>query len=361
MLIALIAGVLAFAAVAANDPAVGGCEVGEPLDPARVGVAGGARILGQDASAVGEIAAVAELGAGWVRFDVDWSWIERRRGRYDWTATDRGVDAARAAGLRVLAVLAYTPSWARAAGTTDKHPPDDPQAFARFATTAAQRYAGRVEAWQVWNEPNTAAFWRPRPDAEAYAALALPAVDAIRRVDPDVTIVSAGLAAVGDLPDGSEQSQARYLRDLDEADALGVFDAIGLHPYTFSYPFSPLEPFDGNAFLALPDLHALIERLTGQDLPLWLTEYGFPTRPARTPDPEDGTVTEDRQRDYVIASIRQAQQWPFTGPLFLYTDRDRSDTDGFDTFGLRRFDGSPRPLYDALRSALTCRPTEPAR
>ena len=45
-----------------------------------------------------------------------------------------------------------------------------PDAFADFAAGLARRYP-QIQAWEIWNEPNTSFFWRPAVNAQAYVAL----------------------------------------------------------------------------------------------------------------------------------------------------------------------------------------------
>jgi polysaccharide biosynthesis protein PslG len=52
---------------------------------------------------------MAATGARYLRIDVDWSAIEQQPRVRDWSVVDRIVDGARACGLDVIGVLAYTP------------------------------------------------------------------------------------------------------------------------------------------------------------------------------------------------------------------------------------------------------------
>src|SRR4051794_21064835 len=92
------------------------------------GFAAGGWVLlwGSDAELARDLDAIAATGAKWVRFDFDWASAEPSQGDFDWGPIDRVVSAVRARGLEVLATPAYTPDWARPAGTTDKTPPTDP-------------------------------------------------------------------------------------------------------------------------------------------------------------------------------------------------------------------------------------------
>ena len=58
-------------------------------------------------------------------------------------------------------------------------------AFARFASAAARHFRGQGVIWEIWNEPNIEQFWKPEPDAQAYALLALETARAVRAADPE--------------------------------------------------------------------------------------------------------------------------------------------------------------------------------
>ena len=43
-------------------------------------------------------------------------------------------------------------------------PPSDPSDYARFAGALAKRFAGRVAAWEIWNEEDASLWWASGPD-----------------------------------------------------------------------------------------------------------------------------------------------------------------------------------------------------
>ncbi len=92
----------------------------------------------------------------------------------------------------------------------------------------------------MWNEPNLAQFWKPRPDVVAYAALLGGASVAAHRSDPTATVLSGGLSPVVDASDGSQISLITFFQRLYANGAKGTFDAVGMHPY--SYPPMPMDP-----------------------------------------------------------------------------------------------------------------------
>ena len=298
-----------------------------------------------DSRLAGDMDAMVAAGAAWVRLDVDWSTIEREPGGFDWSAADRLIDAARQRGLKVLALLAYSPSWATGEDRSDKAPPDDDRAFAEFAYQAALRYQDRgVAAWQIWNEPNSALFWETGPDPDRYGALLITATAAVRRADPDAVVISAGLAPAVDRPDDGWLSPETYLARLIDTGALAEVDAVAVHPYSF--PALPLDPESAawNTFLKLPNLHQLLVRSDNTPDEIWITEYGAPT------GEHQRSVDEESQAAMVDQALDAAGDRPWLGPVFLFSLRD-SAPDPRDlerNYGILNYDGSPKLAWHRL-------------
>lgn len=100
------------------------------------------------------VSLVRGAGFTWLRQQIHWRDIEIAPGRYDWSALDQVVTAARSAGVDVLLSVVRSPRWATASGAGGL--PDDPETFAPFLRALATRYAGQVGAYEIWNEPNLA-------------------------------------------------------------------------------------------------------------------------------------------------------------------------------------------------------------
>jgi polysaccharide biosynthesis protein PslG len=298
----------------------------------RAGFTEGASIGGREGATLeAELAGIAATGARYLRIDVDWSAIEQDRGTYDWSAVDRIVDGARACGLDVIGLIAYTPAWARGPGTSEHSPPDDPTAFAAFARAAVERYAPRgVKAWQVWNEPNLTFFWSPGPDPAGYTALLRPTYDAIKAVDPSSTVITGGLAPAEQQPRQEAMNPLTFLERVYAAGGAGKFDAVGYHPYT--YPAMPTDdPGDGPFVEVTPKLHDLMVKHGDRGKQIWGTEMGAPTR--------TGTSTEF-VAEYITKAYTAWDRWSFTGPLiwYSYLDAGTNPDEAEDNFGLVRAD-----------------------
>lgn len=293
------------------------------------------------------------IGATWLRFDIDWSGVEPSKGTYDWSVPDRIVDGARARGMSVLAMVGYSPAWARAAGTDDKYGPTNPADFANFAAAAAARYRGRVSAYEIWNEPNRG-FWHPRPDPVGYTTLLIGAYNAIKGADPAATVLTGGFSPSPDAADGSAIAPVTFLNAMYAAGAGGHFDGLAHHPY--NYPFSPLRPenvYNYNAFAGVtPALRQSMVDHGDSAKKIWATEIGAPT-----PATVNGVATSPQYlATYIAEATAQWQQWSWTGPMFWYSYRDAgtNPNDLEQLFGLVSRSWVPKePAYSAMRDALT--------
>ena len=248
----------------------------------------------------------------------------------------------------MIGLVAYTPTWARPEGTSDKHPPDDPAAFAAFAAQAALRYRSQgVHTWEIWNEPNLDVFWAPAPDPQAYAHLLAGAADAIREIDHAAVVLTAGLSPAADDADGSAIAPVSFLDALYEAGAADHFDAVAMHPY--SYPLSPVDAVPLNHFVTVtPQLRDVMVAHGDDDKLIWATEYGAPTGTSNQ------AVDPAEQAAFLSEAFEQWIAWPWTGPLLVYSWRDRGTDEGEreDNFGLVDHDRRPKPALETLTSLI---------
>ncbi len=296
------------------------------------------------------------LGVHWARFQLLWANVQRwGPASYDWAPVDELVTKLGQRGIRPLAVLGTTPPWAaRVAGCNrDTCAPTDAAQLAAFARTAAARYSGRIAAYELWNEPNTATFFAPAPDPVAYTRLLRATYPAIKAADPQVTIVTGGLAPAATVRDASGAAQTvqpvDFLATVYDNGGQGFFDAVGWHPY--SYPQMPGGSDPGSAWVQLygspHNVRAMMVAHGDGSKQIWATEFGAHTDPAGA-----GYVTEAAQAAYLGSGIDQWRTYSWAGPMILYQLRDRG-TDRADRenyFGLERYDGSHKPAYATVLS-----------
>ncbi|MDP5033635.1 MAG: cellulase family glycosylhydrolase, partial [Solirubrobacteraceae bacterium] len=128
-----------------------------------------------DGSAATAIADANALGVDWVRRFVDWTAMQPDSATsYAASAIaelDDFVTRAHASRRKVALTVLGAPTWAN--GSSDARvAPQDPNQYASFIGRLAERYKGRVQSWEIWNEPDEAEFWHgTTPSPAAYAPL----------------------------------------------------------------------------------------------------------------------------------------------------------------------------------------------
>jgi hypothetical protein len=320
------------------------------------GIATGGALAYQDETAVAKyMQRLKLLGVTWVRFDIDWSDVQRNgKNTYDWSRYDRLVNAAKKQGLHPLAILTYTPAWARQAGcASHKCSPKDPAVFAGFAAAAAQRYAGQgVHDWEIWNEPNRQT---PAMAPANFVSLVGAAAGQIKRFDSRAIVISGGLGRSGQ---GSVVDPLAYLKDSYQAGLSRVSDGIALHPYSF--PFVPDK--DNALATTLVDARAIMKQYGDADKNVWITEYGAPTGGtgvAATSGKTDKEaaytyVNEQVQSQSLQQAVATYAAQEHMGPFFWFTLQDTTDnsTDPEHFFGLLYSSGAKKPAYDTLYAVI---------
>ncbi len=126
-----------------------------------------------------------EAGIKWGRQDFTWRRIEKGKGRYDWDDYDRLVEMCHEHGILLFGNLAYAPNF------HDPTTAEGVQAYCDFVSATVKHFAGRVNYWQIWNEPN-GGFWKGTP--QQYAQLLAAAGEAIHQANPNAKVLGLNMA-----------------------------------------------------------------------------------------------------------------------------------------------------------------------
>jgi polysaccharide biosynthesis protein PslG len=269
---------------------------------------------------------------------------------------DELVAGAEARGMEVLFTIWGTPAWANR-GQEPNHAPTDLDALREFAHGLAERYPS-VRRYSIWNEPNTNLFLAPQFDARGrsvaprtYAALYRAAYEGIKDANSDALVAigetgSHGRDAPSPGPGQDRHSPARFAQLLSKEDL--EFDAWAHHPY----PISPGVPPDGAANwpnVTLPSLGRFaraLETWFGRDeIPLWITEFGYEVSPA-----EPFGVPQDVQAERAERAIELAAAEPRVAMFVWFTFAD-SEHNTWQS-GLLDATGRKRPLYERFAAAV---------
>jgi hypothetical protein len=279
------------------------------------------------------------MEAAWIRMtreSFDWNRLESRKGWFEWAKFDQAVEVARAHQVSLLGRLEYSASWASSAPgsapAADRafYPPTSNADFAAYATAVVHRYKDRVHVWEIWNEENSAVFWKPAPSASAYANLLKAAYAAIKAEDPSATVLIGGTAGF-DRP---------FMDGIVAAGAWSSFDALAIHTYVAPQPESSMMA------TWLDYARAYLD--TKGTKPLWITEFGWSTYTG------SGSsyigVTEAKQADYTARGYLQSARAGVRG-VFAYEliENGNSTTSRLDNYGLVELGGRQKPVYAALR------------
>ncbi len=336
---------------------------------------------GQDTAAAA--AAVADLGLGWVKLVVSWRVLEPTQGQIDFAALDALVDAFDAQGTQILLTVSTSPDWARTRSNParlapgadpnvlhEDGPPDDFTTYATFVGALAEHYAGRVDAYQVWEEPNLGREWNNAAHnigAESYVNLLTDAYAAIKRADPSALVITAGLAPT-EFNDGVNAVadrtflQAMYANAVDD-----VSDAIAAHPGGWANPPDStccqapagVETHYENATFyfrdTLQDYHEIMVA-NDDNRPLWVTKFGWGTAEDTNPPDADypffNYTSLDEQALYTPRAFQLAGELGYIGPMFVnnlnacVASVARAE---LCNYGLWGPNGQPRPVYRAVQ------------
>ena len=177
-----------------------------------------------------DLSLIRDGGFTWVKQWFAWSDIEGQgKDQYDWSTADRVVDMVDEFGLNLLVRVDHAPAWAGA-------PPENLDHFADFLTALATRYKGRIDAYQIWNEPNLAREWGNNPpNAQEYTQMLKRGYETIKRIDPNALIVSAGMAPTTELSQRAVPD-TQFVQSMYKAGAQPYFDMLGAHGAGYKAP-----------------------------------------------------------------------------------------------------------------------------
>lgn len=208
----------------------------------------------------------ASTGVAWIRISNDWMDLEPIDNQWDFSESDKYVDAASSKDLKILYMFDPDLNGSFCSVAPGKRlreilrptlPRCTDEQFKDYITQIVTRYKGKVAYYELGNEPDLRGTWKDYP-AEYAQALAV-AYPTLKAADPNAKLLIGGLAM-----GGGQNSDLQYLDKLIAAGALNNFDIFNYHTYETKEgilkQFNELKPKIGNK-------------------PIWLTEVGFPSDP----------------------------------------------------------------------------------
>lgn len=283
----------------------------------------------------------------WDAIQPEWNgqWLPNR------FATDAVIKNELDRGFKVVGQIGNPPRWATGEGSVPRNLSlalDDPNNnWTRFVRQLATTYAGRVDTWIIWNEPDIrpgqpGSTWNGT-DAE-YWLLLKSAYKTIKAANPRATVAFAGTTYWADAGEGRKLFVERVLeiaaRD-PEARANGFFfDVLPFHIYASSYKVYEV----GRTYREILGKFGL-------DKPICLNE----TNMVPHDDPHAKVAragargTLEEQANFVLQAVALSRA-AGVERIHFYKMQD-GPIEGGEPYGLVRNDRSPRPAYIALQTA----------
>jgi hypothetical protein len=318
---------------------------------------------------------IRDAGFKWIRQEFPWEDIEiegkgifrdRRQGRdiSSWAKYDHIVDLAEEYGIEIIARVDNPPAWSRAAGNEagTLAPPDEYGDYGDFVYAVVSRYKGRVKYYQIWNEPNIYPEWGEGPvDPEAYTRLLKVAYTRAKEADPEVVILSAGLAPTTEMTPENLMDLV-FLERMYEAGAKKYFDIMSVQGYgLWNGPTDRrVHPNRAN-FSRVMLIRELMVRNGDAQKAIWASEVGWNALPGDFEGfPYYGRVSEELQAQYSASAYERAQrEWPWMGVMnywFFKRASDHEKDQAFYYFRMMEPDFYAYPVYEAVKEQATSPP-----
>lgn len=179
---------------------------------------------------------VAALGVKWIRLQSGWQKTEKEEGVYDFAWLDSQVDNLRMRGLIPWMCLCYgnvlydelAKEYLGAVGCPPIRTKRAYDAWIRYVEAVVTHFKGRIEYYEVWNEPEGGWTWRPAPDPKEYAEFCIRTGGAVKAADPDAKVIT-----------GSHYDDTLlYFNEEFLNGTLSVSDAVTYHSYNYDETLS---------------------------------------------------------------------------------------------------------------------------
>jgi tRNA A-37 threonylcarbamoyl transferase component Bud32 len=313
---------------------------------------------------------MADTHANWERVILAWSEVQPQGpgdfSRLGQTIGNQQVQAEIARGVSLAGLLQFTPDWAQANPDQGQRSPprnlnlafDDPNNYwGQFVYQTVKFYAGRIDEWVIWNEPEFKpgdagggqSFTWQGTDAE-FAQLLKVAYLAAKKANPNAVVSFPGTSYWTDQNSGRAQFYARVLNILasdPDAPKFGFYhDRVSLNLYRTA-----------DDLIRVFGVYKGIQAQYHIDKPIWLTESNsMPTDDQKlgqcdhSGDPIKTSMQE--QAAYAIQAFAMAAATGYERVGF-YQMVDANPCTEPAVWGVVRDDGSRRPVEDSLRTAIT--------
>ena len=321
-------------------------------------------------------------GVYWARQQVAWQDLHDISGAIYWSELDNVVADASKAGVNLLLSIVRSPAWATSNGSSGLPAREHFADFASFMGQMANRYRGRVQAYEIWNEQNRACenggdcsssggTGGKVVDASYYVDMLAEAYDAVKTNDPYAIVVSGAPTSTETNRSDIAMSDTEFARQMfsnpkfrDHVDAVGVHPGGQYNPPDSMWPDNPGPGPNWRTsrefyFRRVEDIRNTMVANGMADKQIWITEFGWATA-NNTPGYEYGnSISFDTQAQYITRAFQMGRHnyAPWVGAMFLWNlnfavpwKYQGNEQHEQASFGVLNGDWSPRPAFSAIQS-----------
>ncbi len=317
-----------------------------------------------------ETGLMRESGIGISRVQFDWRSIEPQPpnvfGQHDyrWAATDAWVGNLARGGIAAHALVLGSPGYLT---ESNAHTPLQAQGgggyWRHYVRAVVARYGRGGEFWtanptiphrpikvfQIWNEQNSSARYKPKPKPTEYADLVRIAESEIHAADPKARVVLGGMFGTPNSLDKGDGSVPAwdFLKQLYAIDGFkSRFDAVAVHPYA---------PDLRGVRYQLRMIRRAMKKAHDGATPIEVTELGWSSGKPGTFFFFKGRKGQAKMLDESFKLLlKKRRKWNIERLMWIsWRDTERFKGCGYcEKFGLLREDLSPKPsFHDYVRYA----------
>ncbi len=229
--------------------------------------------------------AAKSIKAKWIRIGFIWALANPEKDKYNFKDYDIIINEALKRDLRILPVVIWTPEWASANRNPDKYifyPPTEKTVgkygsgydyLEKFAETISERYKGKIEYYELWNEPDM----RPSlcdangngTSSDEYAKMLSYFYKGIKAGNKEAKVVLGGLAQ-GEREPECEKDYALKLLGSERYPAGKNFDVFNFHT-NFKLPDEIKKQIEDN--------EKLLKKFGIGEKKIWITETSYTSDP----------------------------------------------------------------------------------
>ena len=198
---------------------------------------------------------LANIGIKRVRIQSGWQRTEKTPGVYDFSWLDEIVDNLLKRGMQPWMCLCYgnglyddtAKTVFGAVGCPPVRTEEQRNAWYNYVKATVTHFKGRVNEYEIWNEPNASYSWKPEINATELGRFSVWTATAIREANPEAYIMGAAVC---------KKYPGAFLNEALKTGMADVIDAISFHEYVFDETnvLQKVKAFRGFANLYNPKL-----------------------------------------------------------------------------------------------------------